>query len=197
MKKIVLIFAILFFFAVLEAENAESKAADPARSPENKAETAECVKKPKSVLFMPSLGFDVASLSLDARFEVDFRVAGLLQESAFYLGLDAGAFYSRYAHERLGFPMHVKFFFDFKQPSHYKALDYAGFWLAVGVAGIRLVDARYDDYIDYDREIYFSVGGGVDMTFKNNIVLRVAVISAFDYFSVYLPDFNIAVGYRF
>ena len=198
MKKILLIFAIFFFFAFLSAENPEPEAVRSAQSHENKPETTECDKKePKSVFFMPLIGFDVVSLSLDVRFEVEFRVARLLKESGFYLGLDVGAFYSRFAHERLGFPLHAKFFFDFKQPSHYKALDYAGFWLAIGVAGIRYVDARYDDYIDYNREIYFSVGGGVDMTFKNDIVLRVAIISAFDCFSIYYPDVNIAVGYRF
>ena len=202
MKKIALFLTIFFFFAVLSAENPDPEAVQTAPSSESLGKTAEKTEqKPKSVFFMPSLGLDLPSLSIDLRFEVEFRVFYNKRGDALYLGFDTGVFWAplKYFQSRLGFPLHAKFMFDFKQPSSYKyrkVLDYAGIWLAVGIAGIRLVEGVYDDHTEYDREIYFSVGGGVDMTFKNNIVLRIAILSGFDHFLLF-PTGAVAVGYRF
>lgn len=213
MKKTFLFLVIFFLFLTLSAsemaekngENQKKHAQNCSCGISNENET-----KPKIFYFAPAIGIKTgmpAYFSAVADMDLDFLVYHAKKGHNLYLGLDLGLRYTPYSDEYgyserrehiVGFPLQVNIVFDSKR--HNPHVDYLSFWISGGADLMCWQETNWiwENHVDVKiRKSFFEVtaawGIGLDLIFKNNMVLKFG----FDSFHGIYPELMIALGYRF
>ena len=190
MKKLLLIFAMIFFTAALSAADDTPVPAESSEKPVN------------PVYFQGTLGFATGSslFSLSTDFNLGFLVAHTKRENNIYLGIDADFRYNPYKeHEHsIEVPLQLNFAVDFKMKN--VGLQYSGFWISGGVDLTYGVDCATDSHYrtvspswqkQFRLKPAWAAGG--NFIFKYNIVLRTAL---YGFYGKY-PNVLVSAGYRF
>ncbi|MBQ4437442.1 hypothetical protein II898_01060 [bacterium] len=149
--------------------------------------------EPKKFYIQPALGFGTG-LSLyrfTAALDADFLVARR-EKINYYVGLDIDARFSYYiGSDPREIAVQANVVFDFLRDD--PNLRSASLWISAGIDLIFIRDMIDGDYEDYVFEYSQAWGLGVDMIFKNYVVLKLGI----DGLVGIWPDLTIAVGYRF
>ena len=204
MKKTLLFFTVFLFFAFLSAEEVKNESAEPQLQSENVQEATEHlknkVKEPKFFHVQPAIGFGTGMSLFRPITAVDigFLVGSVQEKTNVYLGLQAGFKYF-FWDQFIDLPLQLKTDFNFKLPNQY--VDYLVFWISLGVdlnfAQDYLTIVLQDGSASTNKKWHFSVmpawGTGVDLIFKNSVVLRFGIES----FLHMYPELIIGLGYRF
>ena len=211
MKKIFLFLMIFFPFFTLSASEIAEKNEENTKKQERVCScniSSENETKPQIFYFAPSVGIITGMPLLFSAFvdmNGDFLVYHAEKGHNIYLGLDFGLRYIRAAEDYsademrehvAGFPLQVNIVFDFKR--HNPQVDYISFWISGGVDLMYWQEKEWDYNMKQDvKRHFFEVSGaygiGLDLIFRNNIVLKFG----FESFQGIYPNLMIALGYRF
>ena len=215
MKKLLLFLTVFLFFTFLSAEEVqageytiedvitllEERKAEPEKEPEPKKEDKICCcdvssydnTDPKKFYIQPSIGMGTGislyrfNVSLDADFLVSRR-----EKVNYYVGLDIDSRFSYYAgSDPIEIAVQANVVFDFLRDD--PNLRTASLWISAGIDLIFIRDMVEGDYEDYVFRYSQAWGLGVDMVFKNYVILKFGL----DGLVGIWPDLTIAVGYRF
>ena len=211
MKKTFLFLTVFLFFAFLSAEEVKNEPAESQPQSENAQKTdseAACScddsnennEKPEFFYIQPAIGFGTGMSLFRPITAVDigFLVGSVQEKTNVYLGLQAGFKYF-FWDQFIDLPLQLKTDFNFKLPNQY--VDYLVFWISLGVdlnfAQDYLTIVLQDGSASTNKKWHFSVmpawGTGVDLIFKNSVVLRFGIES----FLHMYPELIIGLGYRF
>ena len=175
--------------------------------PETGSDTCSCnpaeqQKEPQGIYFQPSVGMGIGAsiFSVVLNTDIDFLIKHTNDGTNIYFGFDIDFRYSPYLddHPIYEIPVQLNLAFDFK--THHPNIDYVALWFSGGInfAFGYLYYYDYDEDFDgKDKDKTFKVrpawGMGVDLLFKNNLVLKLG----FDGFYGKYPNLICAAGYRF
>ena len=140
----------------------------------------------------PNIGFLIGypvGLTLNAGLDFNVRVVEM-----FHIGFNAELRLAKIAPKEetiaLGVPLKLRPIVPISVDN--KFLKICAFWFA---GGINLIfDVPVHEDASYFFQKNFIYGFGIDLIFKNNLVLR---LGAENYFSDYYPNLLVALGYRF
>ncbi len=199
MKKIALLFLLLFFFGTLTGEEIRSESKP---GTEEKTENAEYGRKKLYVQPLLAAGascggeddlfFGVFNVSV----QVDFLVADLKRGRSIYMGFDAGFKYNFFFYQTWDVPLNSNIVFDFKTNSQNGTPENVSLWFSFGMG---IAHYNHGDVVGLESEgnkatvIDISWGIGTDLKFMNNIVLQFAVKS---FAMIYIIP-TVGIGYRF
>ena len=199
MKKTALFLAILLFFGVLAAEDAQKESETPASD-----ETPDFFVQP-AVGFGTGLSLFRPTLALD----IDF-LAAHLEKCDFYAGLDLDFRYIALQKvigpgPKMEVPVQANVEFDFPVAGK-EFLKSAGLWISAGLDLIIYNEAykyypdkkddkkwEYRYKSDNSLRLFAAWGIGVSLLFKKDLVLKLGI----DGFGGIYPDRTVLVGYRF
>ena len=149
--------------------------------------------EPKKFYIQPAIGSGtgLSFFRFTAALDADFLVARR-EKINYYVGLDIDARFSYYiGSDPREIAVQANVVFDFLRDD--PNLRSASLWISAGIDLIFIRDMIDGDYEDYVFEYSQAWGLGVDMVFKNYVVLKLGI----DGFVGIWPDLTIAVGYRF
>ena len=166
------------------------------------AELQKGKKKPQGIYFQPSVGMGIGAsiFSVILNTDIDFLLKHTQDDTNIYFGFDVDFRYSPYLddHPIYEIPVQLNLAFDFK--TSHRNIDYVALWFSGGInfAFGYLYYYDYDEDFDgKDKDKTFKIrpawGMGVDLLFKNNLVLKLG----FDGFYGKYPNLICAAGYRF
>ena len=199
MKKPLLFFTVFLFFAFVSAEEVRNEPTEPQSQSENTQEAVAEKEKPKFFYIQPALGFGSGlsiyrpTVAIDAGFLV-----GSTPEVNYYVGLDLDLWWpldsitDRYD-PILNFFVKADGVFDVMTGNN-PYIRSVSLWISVGLDmmyGHKIDDVgtKFDAAVSY----YVAWGTGVDLVFRNYLVLKLGL----DSFWGFVPDCTFAVGYRF
>ena len=155
--------------------------------------TDEKAFEPKKFYIQPALGVGTG-LSLyrfTAALDADFLVART-EKINYYVGLDIDARFSYFVGaDPREIAVQANAVFDFLRDD--PNLRSASFWISAGIDFMfirKMIDGDYEDYVFKYSQAW---GLGVDMVFKNYVVLKLGI----DGWVGIWPDLTVALGYRF
>lgn len=180
----------------------EEPASEPAACDCSHAEQQKDKKEPQGIYFQPTVGMGIGAsiFSIVLNTDLDFLLKHTNDGTNIYFGFDIDFRYSPYLddHSIYEIPVQLNLAFDFKTNHH--NIDYVALWFSGGIdfAFGYLFYYDYDEDFDgKDKDKIFKVrpawGMGVDLLFKNNLVLKLG----FDGFYGKYPNLLCAAGYRF
>ena len=199
MKKPLLFFTVFLFFAFVSAEEVRNEPTEPQSQNENTQEAVAEKEKPKFFYIQPALGFG-SGLSIyrpTVAIDAGFLVAHT-PEVNYYVGLDLDLWWpldsitDRYD-PILDFVVKAGGVFDVMTGNN-PYIRSVSLWISVGLdmmCGHKIDDVgtKFDAAVSY----YVAWGTGVDLVFRNYLVLKLGL----DSFWGFVPDCTFAVGYRF
>ena len=199
MKKPLLFFTVFLFFAFVSAEEVRNEPTEPQSQSENTQEAVAEKEKPKFFYIQPALGFG-SGLSIyrpTVAIDAGFLVAHT-PEVNYYVGLDLDLWWpldsitDRYD-PILDFFVKASGVFDVMTGNN-PYIRSVSLWISVGLDmmyGHKIDDVgtKFDAAVSY----YVAWGTGVDLVFRNYLVLKLGL----DSFWGFVPDCTFAVGYRF
>ena len=199
MKKPLLFFTVFLFFAFVSAEEVRNEPTEPQSQSENTQEAVAEKEKPKFFYIQPALGFG-SGLSIyrpTVAIDAGFLVAHT-PEVNYYVGLDLDLWWpldsitDRYD-PILDFFVKASGVFDVMTGNN-PYIRSVSLWISVGLdmmCGHKIDDVgtKFDAAVSY----YVAWGTGVDLVFRNYLVLKLGL----DSFWGFVPDCTFAVGYRF
>jgi len=205
MKKLFLFFTIFLFFGFLSAEEAQKYASENAEAAPKAAETTDSsdvlkknIKPKEFFYFQPLLEGRVGIFNeIGLGFDTGFLVAST-EVSDIYTGFSARAV-TNVGDALVDLLFLPKLDFNFKLKDRY--LDWIAFWFGLGAEFNfeQSAVSTSEDNVHWIPDIYFDVsclpawGIGVDLIFKNYIVLKLGISS----FAIMWPELMLGLGYRF
>ena len=221
MKKTAFFLTVFLFFGFVSAEELKNDSSEPQLQPENTQKTEpdteekECccdvsretsIEKPKFFYFQPLLEGRVGLLNeIGLGFDIGFHVAST-DVANIYAGFSARAV-TYVGDANMDLLLLPKLDFNFKLKDRY--LDWIALWIGLGAEFYFMQSVIYSvdqnghdipifgddnfDINDFDVSCLPAWGIGVDLIFKNYVVLKLGV----GMFALIYPELMLGLGYRF